>query len=127
MNTKTNLSQHPCENKCSKFNGEQCSTCLIQEVEKREFDLGLAPGADYVKNQFAEGDFIVFTNHIRDEDVYQIDAFQPAEYYWLTTGEIVHKDNIRLATDLEIQTKQRTPVDVLKHFKRAQKSQKEVS
>ncbi|WP_198077568.1 hypothetical protein [Acinetobacter calcoaceticus] len=81
MNTKTNLSQHPCENKCSKFNGEQCSTCLIQEVEKREFDLGLAPDADYVKNQIAEGDFIVFTNHIRDEDVYQIDAFQPAEYF----------------------------------------------
>lgn len=94
MNTKTNLSQHPCENKCSKF---------------------------------SEGDFVVFTNDIRNDDVHQIDAFQPSEYYWLTTGEIVHKDNIRLATDLEIQTKQRTPVDVLKHFKRAQKSQKEVS
>ncbi len=31
MNMKTNLSQHPCENKCSKFNGEQCRTCLIGE------------------------------------------------------------------------------------------------
>ncbi|WIH75493.1 hypothetical protein [Acinetobacter baumannii] len=127
MNTKTNLSQHPCENKCSKFNGEQCSTCLIQEVEKREFDLGLAPDAEYVKCQIAEGDFVVFTNDFRNDDVHQIDAFQPAEYYWLTTGEIVHKDNIRLATPIEIETKQRTSVDVLKHFKRAQKSQGEVS
>lgn len=31
MNMKSNLSQHPCENKCSQFNGEQCRTCLIGE------------------------------------------------------------------------------------------------
>lgn len=29
MNMKSNLAQHPCENKCSQFNGEQCRTCLI--------------------------------------------------------------------------------------------------
>lgn len=32
MNTKTNLSQHPCENKCSNFQGEQCKTCLISDL-----------------------------------------------------------------------------------------------
>jgi len=26
----SNLSDHPCKNKCNRFNGEQCNTCLIQ-------------------------------------------------------------------------------------------------
>ncbi|HEO1801315.1 MULTISPECIES: hypothetical protein [Acinetobacter calcoaceticus/baumannii complex] len=127
MNTESNLSQHPCENKCTKFNGEQCKTCLIHDIEKREFDLGLAPESDYVKCQFSEGDFVVFKNHSPLTGIYQIDAFQPNEYYWLTTGDLVHKNDIRLATEIEIQTKERTPVDVLKHFKVAKKAQREVS
>ena len=43
-----NLTQHPCKNKCTNFDGEQCNTCLLQQIEKREFDLGLAPNDAYV-------------------------------------------------------------------------------
>lgn len=127
MNTESNLSQHPCENKCTKFDGEQCKTCLIQDLEKKEFSLGLAPDSEYVKCVFVEGDFIVFKNHSSLTGIYQIDAFQPSEYYWLTTGEIVHKNDIRLATEIEIQTKERTPVDVLKHLKQVDQAKREVS
>ncbi|HIN56139.1 MAG TPA: hypothetical protein EYM92_04180 [Acinetobacter pittii] len=56
MNTESNLAQHPCENKCTKFDGEQCKTCLIQDIEKKEFNLGLAPDSEYVKTQVVESD-----------------------------------------------------------------------
>ncbi|HEM6651504.1 hypothetical protein [Acinetobacter pittii] len=127
MNTESNLAQHPCENKCTKFEGEQCKTCLIQDIEKKEFNLGLAPDSEYVKCQFVEGDFVVFMPHIVYDGVYQIDAFQPAEYYWLTNGQLAHKTDIRLATDIEIQAKERTPADVLKHLNRVNKAKREVS
>ncbi|MEL1746998.1 hypothetical protein, partial [Acinetobacter baumannii] len=102
-------------------------TCLIHDIEKQEFDLGLAPESDYVKCQYSEGDFVVFKNHSSLSGIYQIDAFQPNEYYWLTTGDLVHKNDIRLATEIEIQTKERTPVDVLKHLNRVHKAKREVS
>lgn len=40
---------HPCKGKCSEFKNEQCHTCLIQDIEKREFELGVAPEDAYVK------------------------------------------------------------------------------
>lgn len=48
---------HPCQGKCSEFKNEQCHTCLIQDIEKREFDLGVAPDDDYVKS--GQGDVTV--------------------------------------------------------------------
>ncbi len=72
---KTNLTQHPCANKCSNFKDEQCNHCLVTQVEKREFELGVAPDEAYVKtisvetatcSDFVKGDTVVF-----------IDAFMP--------------------------------------------------
>lgn len=40
---------HPCAGKCSAFQNERCNTCLVEQVEKREFELGLAPEEVYVK------------------------------------------------------------------------------
>ncbi|WP_151742758.1 hypothetical protein [Acinetobacter sp. TUM15113] len=50
MNSIT-LSEHSCADKCTEFKnkGEQCSHCLIQHVEKQEFELGIATDAAYVK------------------------------------------------------------------------------
>lgn len=45
-----NLTQHPCANKCSNFKDEQCNHCLVTQVEKREFELGVAPDEAYVKS-----------------------------------------------------------------------------
>lgn len=50
----TNLSEHICAGKCTKFKEEQCKHCLIAQVEKREFDLGVAPDAVYVKGNDVE-------------------------------------------------------------------------
>ena len=44
-----NLTEHQCKGKCPEFKKEQCNHCLIAQVEKREFDLGLAPDDAYVK------------------------------------------------------------------------------
>ena len=54
----TNLTEHKCAGKCTEFDGEQCNHCLIAQVEKREFDLGLAPDDAYVKSDFAVGDVV---------------------------------------------------------------------
>ena len=43
------MNKHRCQNKCSEFNGEQCNNCLIEQIEKREFELGVAPDDAYVK------------------------------------------------------------------------------
>lgn len=40
---------HPCKGKCSEFKSEQCRNCLVQDIEKREFELGVAPDDAYVK------------------------------------------------------------------------------
>lgn len=61
---KPNIPKHPCANKCTEFKGEQCKTCLVQQIEKREFDLGLAPDDDYVKtlvHGYLPGDVVVYT------------------------------------------------------------------
>lgn len=45
----SNLTEHKCAGKCPEFKGEQCHHCLIQQIEKREFELGVAPDSAYVK------------------------------------------------------------------------------
>lgn len=66
----SNLTEHKCAGKCPEFKGEQCHHCLIQQIEKREFELGVASDDAYVKTisdtDFVEGDSVVF-----------IDAFMP--------------------------------------------------
>lgn len=43
---------HPCQGKCTEFKTEQCHTCLIRDIEKQEFDLGVAPDEAYVKEDW---------------------------------------------------------------------------
>ena len=85
-----NLTEHKCAGKCPEFKGEQCNHCLVQQIEKREFELGLAPDEAYVKttlleqesSDFLEGDTVVF-----------IDAFMPND---LMTVHKVQGDGILL-------------------------------
>ena len=87
----TNLTEHQCKGKCPEFKKEQCHHCLIQQIEKREFDLGLAPDDAYVKtisviaikcSDFLKGDTVVF-----------VDAFMPDH---LMTVHKVQGDGILL-------------------------------
>ena len=85
-----NLTEHKCAGKCPEFKGEQCNHCLVQQIEKREFELGLAPDEAYVKttlleqesSDFLEGDTVVF-----------VDAFMPND---LMTVHKVQGDGILL-------------------------------
>ena len=85
----SNLTQHKCKGKCPEFKGEQCNHCLVAQVEKREFELGVAPDDAYVKtmplessSDFLAGDTVVF-----------IDAFMPDD---LMTVHRVQDDGILL-------------------------------
>jgi len=33
LNMQTNLTQHPCADKCTDFKEEQCKNCLVQQPE----------------------------------------------------------------------------------------------
>ncbi|EZQ11660.1 hypothetical protein [Acinetobacter sp. Ver3] len=56
---------------------------------------------------FLTGDVVVYMNHIKTDDLVMVEAFQPAEYYWLEGGQLVHRADIRLATPAELKLKRR--------------------
>ena len=82
---KLNLTQHPCTNKCSNFKDEQCAQCLIVQLDRREFDLGLAPDDAYVKtisveattcSDFVKGDTVVFVDPLKPDDLMTVHKAQ---------------------------------------------------
>ena len=75
---KLNLTQHPCTNKCSNFKDEQCAQCLIVQLDRREFDLGLAPDDAYVKcaEDFLAGDVVVFVDPLKPDDLMTVHKVQ---------------------------------------------------
>ena len=118
---KPNLPQHPCAGKCQRYTDEQCKTCLVQQIEDREFQLGVAPDEAYVKTSVQEylpGDLVVLTpagtkdelleiiNHKYMKDLYRVKV--------LSSGACgpVFKNDIRPATVAEIQANRRlTPAE----------------
>ncbi|WP_228272106.1 hypothetical protein [Acinetobacter bereziniae] len=110
---KSNLSQHPCKGKCTEFKNEQCKTCLVREIEKREFKLDVAPDQAYVKTTFKMDDLIVKISG--DDDalyVFAIYSTVNPDYCYIgepyaEDGEMIHIDEIRLASTAEIQANRR--------------------
>ena len=87
----SNLTEHKCAGKCPEFNGEQCNHCLIQQIEKREFELGLAPDDAYVKTISVEA--TTCSNFVKGDTVVFVDAFMPDH---LMTVHKVQGDGILL-------------------------------
>lgn len=87
----SNLTEHKCAGKCPEFKGEQCHHCLIQQIEKREFELGLAPDDAYVKTISVEA--TTFSNFVKGDTVVFIDVFMPDH---LMTVHKVQDDGILL-------------------------------
>lgn len=101
---KSNISKHPCANKCTDFKEEQCNYRLIppnsMELESTESD-------------FLVGDVVVLTatgtndvlleivQHKYTNNVYRVRILKTGTY-----GPI-HKDQIRNATIAEIQANRR--------------------
>lgn len=58
-----NLAQYQCIDKCKDLSKQHAENTLIQEIEKREFELGLAPDDAYVKGV----DFFLAVDGLVDE------------------------------------------------------------
>ena len=58
-------------------------------------------------SDFLVGDVVVYMNHIKFDDLKTVEAFQPAEYYWLKGGQLVHRTDIQLASSVEIKAQRR--------------------
>ena len=87
----SNLTEHKCAGKCPEFKGEQCHHCLIQQIEKREFELGVAPDSAYVKTISVEA--TTCSNFVKGDTVVFVDAFMPDH---LMTVHKVQGDGILL-------------------------------
>ena len=87
----SNLTEHKCAGKCPEFKGEQCNHCLVQHIEKREFELGLAPDEAYVKTISVEA--TTCSNFVKGDTVVFVDAFMPDH---LMTVHKVQGDGILL-------------------------------
>lgn len=87
----TNLTEHKCAGKCPEFKGEQCNHCLVQQIEKREFELGVAPDEAYVKTISVEA--TTCSNFVKGDTVVFVDAFMPDH---LMTVHKVQGDGILL-------------------------------
>ncbi|MBJ8476607.1 hypothetical protein [Acinetobacter bereziniae] len=106
----TNLTQHPCAGKCQRYRDEQCNTCLIQQIDKREFDLGVAPDDAYVKKACSDllvGDVVVAeysTELLVVKYIYPKGKIRVTDGVW---GRTVDPKELRPATTAEIQAKRR--------------------
>lgn len=100
----TNISKHPCANKCSNFKEEQCAHCLIPSYPE------IPDNSNY-----ALGGFVVYKDHSRVQNhlieaVYEV--VQINEDFVVTTGAgldllMMWDSEIRHATIAEIKAKRR--------------------
>ena len=113
---KTNLAQHPCANKCSNFKEEQCNHCLVAQVEKREFELGVAPDEAYVKtisveattcSDFVKGDTVVFVDAFMPDDLMTVHQVQDDGVLLNGNRKFALADLLRHATTVELNAKRR--------------------
>ena len=113
---KTNLTQHPRANKCSNFKEEQCNHCLVTQVEKREFELGLAPDEAYVKtisveattcSDFVKGDTVVFVDAFMPDDLMTVHQVQDDGVLLNGNRKFALADLLRHATTVELNAKRR--------------------
>lgn len=130
----SNLTEHKCAGKCPEFKEEQCNHCLVQQIEKREFDLGIAPDEAYVKDSgFSAGDVVVLigegtkdvlleiVNHMYTPNMYRVKILESGNF-----GP-VFKDDIRQATSAELHAKKRLSADLNKHLDSALAAKGEVA
>jgi hypothetical protein len=100
---KANIPKHPCANKCTEFKGEQCKTCLVQEL----------PSLKKCDADFLPGDVVVLTKLCRtfySNDLFEVKG-KVTEQLWSARSKnhliIVASKEIRPATTAEIQANRR--------------------
>ena len=109
---KSNITKHPCANKCTDFKEEQCNTCLTPS-NSTELEL--------TSNDFLVGDVVciteawrpnannlyVFENAIGDSVQVSLFAHGISRAIAIAAGFCVSIENIRHATVAELQVKRR--------------------
>ena len=112
----SNLTEHKCAGKCPEFKGEQCHHCLIQQIEKREFELGLAPDDAYVKtisveattcSNFVKGDTVVFVDAFMPDDLMTVHQMQGDGILLDGNRKFALSHLLRHATTVELNAKRR--------------------
>lgn len=115
MNT-TNLTEHKCKGKCPEFKHEQCNHCLVNQLEKREFELGLAPDDAYVKTvhletpgkpDFLEGDIVVFVDDSKPDHLMTVHKVQGNGVLLDGNRGFALSHLLRNATTVELDAKRR--------------------
>ncbi len=97
---KSNISKHPCVNKCTDFKNKQCNTCLVQEVTHLDCD-------------YSSDDVVVKIHG--DDDTLYVFAMQSEinpDYCYIGEtyaehGECIALADIRTASIAEIQANRR--------------------
>ncbi|MFW1664632.1 hypothetical protein [Acinetobacter ursingii] len=140
----SNLTEHKCKGKCPEFKTEQCNHCLVQQIEKREFELGVAPEDAYVKTNYSEipnnSDFVIGDVVVSILDAVIPELFEVCEQPHKSYPEFVmckpmnHEykcwlaiNEIRSATPAELHARKRLSADLNKHLDSALIAQGEVA
>ncbi|ENW20941.1 hypothetical protein [Acinetobacter haemolyticus] len=101
----TNISKHPCANKCSEFKAEQCKHCLISCPE-------ISDNSNYSEipnsSDFMAGDVVVLTGACRN--FHSDDLFEIQRRFTNTLRVIKSKNHKLLVSDNEI--RHATPVEL---------------
>ncbi|WP_333662757.1 hypothetical protein [Acinetobacter sp.] len=105
----TNLTQHPCSDKCSDFKGEQCGHCLIQQQE------------------YVVGDTVVFIDISKSDRLMTVTQVQKNGVLLDGNSNFALNHLIRHATTQELSLNRRVISDFDKHLGNAIKAQEEVA
>ena len=103
---KTNLTQHPCANKCSNFKEEQCKHCLVQINCYQDEDRSMGTRT-MIESDFAKGDTVVFIDAFMPEHLMEVHQMQGDGILLDGNRKFALSHLLRHATTIELNAKRR--------------------
>ena len=103
---KTNLTQHPCANKCSNFKEEQCNHCLVQINCYQDEDQSMGTRT-MIESDFARGDTVVFIDAFMPEHLMEVHQMQGDGILLDGNRKFALSHLLRHATTVELNAKRR--------------------
>ena len=103
---KTNLTQHPCANKCSNFKEEQCKHCLVQINYYQDEDQSMGTRT-MIESDFAKGDTVVFIDAFMPDHLMTIHQMQGDGILLDGNRKFALSHLLRHATTVELNAKRR--------------------
>ncbi|UJA00966.1 hypothetical protein [Acinetobacter johnsonii] len=103
---KTNLTQHPCANKCSNFKEEQCNHCLVQINCYQDEDQSMGTRT-IIEFDFAKGDTVVFIDAFMPDHLMEVHQMQGDGILLDGNRKFALSHLLRHATTVELNAKRR--------------------